>query len=53
VAEGARLRDALAQIPEDELVALTRDLVRKHVAITELVDAARSYAASSLNCLKG
>jgi len=28
VAEGARLRDALAQIHEDELVALTRDLVR-------------------------
>ena len=28
MAEGARLRDALAQIHEDELVALTRDLVR-------------------------
>jgi succinyl-diaminopimelate desuccinylase len=28
VAEGARLRDALGQVHEDELVALTRDLVR-------------------------
>lgn len=28
MAEGARLRDALAQVHQDELVALTRDLVR-------------------------
>jgi succinyl-diaminopimelate desuccinylase len=28
VADGARLRDALARVHEDELVALTRDLVR-------------------------
>jgi succinyl-diaminopimelate desuccinylase len=28
VADGARLRDALAQVHEDELIALTRDLVR-------------------------
>jgi succinyl-diaminopimelate desuccinylase len=28
VSDGARLRDALAQVHEDELIALTRDLVR-------------------------
>ena len=56
MAESARLRDALAQIHEDELVALTRDLVRipsVHVEIRELIEAAKIYTASSLNYLKG
>jgi acetylornithine deacetylase/succinyl-diaminopimelate desuccinylase-like protein len=64
VGEGARLRDALAQIHEDELVALTRDLVRipsvvkagdpdgNEAAVAAFVERWFTKAAS-LNYLKG